>query len=445
MTRRGLGLLAAAFALASAGPARAQQPSPSPPPVGRISQDELDFQGRSSLAVGSGARALGMGGAFLARADDATAASWNPAGLSYLRRPEVSVVGARSTFDSTLLKNGELEDTDNVLGYTPDFLSVAYPFDIGSVSGAAQFSFQRVIPFRGKRTIERGPRIGRRRLPSETLRLESTAGFDVLALGSGVQVSRKLRLGGTVNRWFHGFRQTRERVERPTQQEVTFDLSGWNVNLGVIWTPVESLNLGAVGKTPFTGGVALTKKRTDFLDEGTTTNFFTSDDVTLDFPGALGAGFSWRPRSAMTVSGDYTRTFWSTARIHNFFTLPPEGEPKAPNDVFDTLPYPDLTATDEADTEQIRLGVEYVLIRGRVKLPFRLGYFSDRQSFRAADGDPPRFDGLTAGTGVLAGPVLLDFAYIYESGEYSAGESLRTHITIHRLFASLIYRHQGRP
>ena len=30
--------------------------------------------------IGSGARALGMGGAFIAVADDATAASWNPGG-----------------------------------------------------------------------------------------------------------------------------------------------------------------------------------------------------------------------------------------------------------------------------------------------------------------------------------------------------------------------------
>ena len=40
--------------------------------------------------VGSGARATGMGGAFISVADDATAASWNPAGLIQLERPEVS-------------------------------------------------------------------------------------------------------------------------------------------------------------------------------------------------------------------------------------------------------------------------------------------------------------------------------------------------------------------
>ncbi len=38
-----------------------------------------------------GARSLGMGGAFIARADDATAAEANPAGLTTLRRPEIAI------------------------------------------------------------------------------------------------------------------------------------------------------------------------------------------------------------------------------------------------------------------------------------------------------------------------------------------------------------------
>src|SRR4249920_227564 len=89
-----------------AGPAAPPQdgrttPAPSPPPA-IVDQDELDLTGRSNIVLGVGARALGMGGAFLARADDATAATWNPAGLSYLRRPEVSVVGDRLDFDTTL-------------------------------------------------------------------------------------------------------------------------------------------------------------------------------------------------------------------------------------------------------------------------------------------------------------------------------------------------------
>ncbi len=44
------------------------------------------------LAFGAGARALGMGGAFVAVSDDATAVYWNPAGLTQLRKKEAIVM-----------------------------------------------------------------------------------------------------------------------------------------------------------------------------------------------------------------------------------------------------------------------------------------------------------------------------------------------------------------
>ena len=53
-----------------------------------------------SAVVGSGARAFGMGGAFIAVADDATAASWNPAGLSQLEKPELSGVFATNDLET---------------------------------------------------------------------------------------------------------------------------------------------------------------------------------------------------------------------------------------------------------------------------------------------------------------------------------------------------------
>ncbi len=46
--------------------------------------------GNAFLEIGVGARALGMGGAFCSLADDGTSFYWNPAGLSSIRRLELS-------------------------------------------------------------------------------------------------------------------------------------------------------------------------------------------------------------------------------------------------------------------------------------------------------------------------------------------------------------------
>jgi long-subunit fatty acid transport protein len=418
-------------------------------------QEEVELQ-RSNVVLGSGARALGMGGAFLARADDATAASWNPAGLSYLRRPEVSVVGflsSRTTTGRSPL--GESTSTDTFDGRALDFVSLAHPLQLGGQFGAVQLSYQRLLPFGGDRHIE----IPESRA-TRVFDLSLHGGFDVVALGTGLVVWQRLRLGVTVNRWFNGFEQETTRSQRfqartvaQTVQRTEFDLSGWNANAGVIWTPVEALNLGAVFKTPFTASVQLSRSRSDFFadvpsPETTTKNEFSTDDVRLEFPWALGLGMSVRPRSALTISADYTRTAWSDARIQRYFLLErtslgePAPTPAASNTVSTNLPYPTLDLENQqSDTEQIRVGVEWVLIGARFKVPLRAGYFTDQQFFRDRTSSAPVFTGFTLGTGVVTGDFLLDLAYVFEWGDYEDIESVsNVSARASGFWISLIYR-----
>ena len=75
------------------GPAVAQVGPPrEPPALSGFSIIPFDFGP-------PGARALGMGGAFIALADDATAAEANPAGLTNLSRAEASVHLRHSAFE----------------------------------------------------------------------------------------------------------------------------------------------------------------------------------------------------------------------------------------------------------------------------------------------------------------------------------------------------------
>jgi long-subunit fatty acid transport protein len=60
------------------------------PPARPLTDEEVFRDFRFNL-INPGARARGIGGAFLSLADDATAAQSNPAGLSFLRRPEFFV------------------------------------------------------------------------------------------------------------------------------------------------------------------------------------------------------------------------------------------------------------------------------------------------------------------------------------------------------------------
>ena len=59
-----------------------------------VSAQKVAKYGADFLAGGVGARALGMGGAFIASADDVYAGYWNPAGLSSARRMEASYMHA---------------------------------------------------------------------------------------------------------------------------------------------------------------------------------------------------------------------------------------------------------------------------------------------------------------------------------------------------------------
>jgi long-subunit fatty acid transport protein len=465
---RALQIALIAAACPRAAQAQVARPSPAPAPPENLFQDELDLQARANVVQGSGARAFGMGGAFLARADDATAASWNPAGLSYLRRPELSLVwSAASHLDSRSFDlAGSRVVNDTRQGRGPDFLAATYPLDFTGVSGAVQVSFQRVISFDSNRTIEK--------TTSPTKDVDSSGGFDVLAVGSGLQFTRKLRLGLAVNRWFNGYQQHVERqAGRRATLDADFGLSGWNIHAGAIWTPFESLNLGAVGKTPFRARVKLSRSRTDVCADVVdasqcsgiefTTNRYSRSDLALEFPGAVGVGVSWRPRNAVTLSADYTRSFWSSGEIRDYFVLKPTRPPDPPpvpvddpETSFGRLPYPTLNDDEQQDTEQWRFGAEYVILGDRLKVPLRLGFFLDQQYLRAGvivpptvpggtalllDGDAPRFKGYTVGAGLLVGSLLLDVAYVYESGAYQDRlEPNRIEVKSHRVYTSIIYR-----
>ena len=93
--------------------------------------DEEIFRAFSLNLTTPGARAIGMGGAFIGRADDATAAETNPAGLTILARPEISLE----------YRHRDTRRTDTVITNIPitNLDSNPTPPDIGIDFGLADF------------------------------------------------------------------------------------------------------------------------------------------------------------------------------------------------------------------------------------------------------------------------------------------------------------------
>jgi hypothetical protein len=73
------------------------------------------------MSIGVGARALGMGGAFTAIANDVTAGFWNPAGLSKINYPQLSLM--------------HTEQFGSLINY--DYAAVGFPFGRNSSLGVS--------------------------------------------------------------------------------------------------------------------------------------------------------------------------------------------------------------------------------------------------------------------------------------------------------------------
>ena len=225
--------------------------------------------------VGSGARAVGMGGAFIGVADDATAASWNPSGLIQLEKPELSIVGAYVFNQADFSTDA---NTEMINDYTDDFahlnyLSASVPFNLGNRNMIVSVDYQRLYEFnlnfdyRFEETVPLEP-------PFISLETQQDVSYEqdgylgALGLAYAIQLTPKVSLGATFNIWTdslwweNGWEETlnvhsvttvtnslgdpETNVNDVRTQNEYSGFTGWNANFGVLWNMNQYLTLGAV-------------------------------------------------------------------------------------------------------------------------------------------------------------------------------------------------------
>jgi long-chain fatty acid transport protein len=337
----------------------------------------LLFTASTSFAAGfrlpeAGAKAMGMGFAFTAQADDPSAIYFNPAGLTQLKGQNVMVgvtyvrengadfTGTTPVDNTTAIKNETQKDLNFYIpnAYytrTTNSGNVAYGVGIFSPFGLGQeYKDKNFSIFRNQIT----------KIDLQTIVVNPTIAFkvnEILSVGFGID-------------WMYGRAKLEKTpvvpgVNNLYNVELDGDGDAWGYNFGLFLKPSPNLRIGANYRSPFT----LEVKDADVTISNTNplygvvpalgaTPASTKGGATVAMPAtfALGAAYTM---GKLTVEADADWTFW-----HSFRSLPITIRDQVPT----------LFSTDAPkrwnDVVALRFGAEY---RVTDPLALRAGFAYD--------------------------------------------------------------------
>ncbi len=433
-----------------------------PSPTFRISS--------SPNPVGSGARALGWGGAFIAVADDATAASWNPGGLVQLKRPEISIVGNWSYLseDNTFGANPEANGKQSVSKENLNYLSITYPFFIFNRPMVVSLNYQHLYDFGRKwenlsfRHEVIDDETGENWAISELIDYQQKGRLSAIGIAYGINIiPEKIYFGFSLNFWDDDLCNNEWEEDTHVNDLLTpegnlnpsivntlnitdrYAFSGFNFNVGALFRATEKLTVGLVFKSPFTADLkreATWTQHIEYLEydiDQLKPGSYTSNEK-MDMPMSYGIGLAYRFSDKFTLSADIYRTEWDDYSITDS-----DGNETSP------LTGKSLSESDIDPTTQIRVGVEYLFINPGSIYDYALrgGIFHDPGP---AVGSPDDYYGfsLGAGIGIKSSSFgikkyIVDVSYQYRFGddvgslmnlEYDFSEDVKEHM----VYASLI-------
>ena len=390
---------------------------------------------------GLGARTMGMGGAFLAVADDFTTLYWNPAGLAQIKKFELfSSLSHNNQGIDTKFAGVRAAEADSSKTRS-NSIGLVYPVYATRGGFAFALGYNHPQNFDSEITI-RGLAPSSDSLfggfdVDETT--SNSGGIGIWSLGAGAFISKNILLGGSIDFW-HGssFRELNSvakdinnvyaEIESFSYHDtVDREYVGLGGKIGVLAFAGENVTLGAAITLPMDLEVSEIWEDLEIVrfDDGEDSEKadYGSTLYDIERPFEFGGGVAIKLlEKRLTLAGDVQFTDWTQT----------EYNPPPADDVVDNFnEYYDHTI-------QIRLGAEYRI--PVIETSVRIGYFRDPIPFQDRDIDDNR-DFLTVGVGKIFDQIIkIDIAFMRGSWVQSA-DSLTESQTSNRVFVSAGYRY----
>jgi len=378
--------------------------------------------------VGSGARAIGRGGAFIGSGDDPTSGSWNPGTLILVKRkPEISIVINCPNlieyidFGANPEASGphELSETDL------NFLGATYPFVFMNRNMVLSITYQQLFDFIRHWTFTIKENRGAD-LSENHWDYQQIGKLSALGVSYCVEIVRRFSLGITLNFWKDGLTQNNWKQNYKATGTGVFNsypyidhylktehysFDGFNVNLGMLWRVNKKLSIGAVLKTPFTAKIEHTKKIVwdhkcpAYPKVNDSDSTFETFDEEMEMPISYGIGFSYKFSKNFFISTDIYTTRWD-----NFIYRDINGNETCP------ITGQNFHQSNTKPTYQVRIGAEYLFlnIAKDYVIPVRCGLFYDPAP---AEKSPDDIYGFSMGLGFTQNDLFsVDLAYQYRFG-----------------------------
>ncbi len=333
-------------------------------------------QPKSMNIGGAGARAMGMGGAFTAIADDATATFYNPAGLAQLKRPEVTAVGyfasKQTVWDVTFTDHPEFnESSENTANnFSLNFGSIIYPLNPGGRNFVLAGSGHMIIDmYSGEAwAFENSYDRDLKETGAESHEMNQKGGIYSYSLFGACEVSKRLLLGFGAGIFAGSYNQTKieefkssetSKIQKETRLENNSFGGGPQFTIGTLVKVNRKLKIGAMIKPPSVMTMEGESRSEDYYSWESSEA--RAPDITngeLDIPLMVAGGVSYRPRDLLTLACDYHLLQWSESKMRD-----EQGNEKM--------------GMVWKDSGQVHAGLEYLApIFAGYPTPVRLGFYS---------------------------------------------------------------------